>query len=77
MAKPKTIYACTECGAQHPKWLGRCNECGKWGSLEEEVASSKPPGLDQIPGEARDLLGLGGPARVEAEKVRTLGDIEP
>ena len=77
MAKPKTIYACTSCGAQHPKWLGRCNECGKWGSLEEEVASAKPPGLDQIPGEARDLLGFGSPARASAEKVRTLGEIEP
>ncbi|MDP6977278.1 MAG: DNA repair protein RadA [Myxococcota bacterium] len=76
MAKPKTIYACTSCGAQHPKWLGRCNECGKWGSLEEEVAAPKGS-LDAIPGEARDLLGFGGAARVEAEKVRTLGEIEP
>jgi DNA repair protein RadA/Sms len=33
--------------------------------------------LDAIPGEARDLLGFGGAARVEAEKVRTLGEIEP
>ncbi|MCP4037081.1 MAG: AAA family ATPase, partial [bacterium] len=76
MAKPKTIYACSHCGAQHPKWLGRCNECGKWGSLEEEVAASRAS-LDAIPSEARDLLGFGGPASHASEKIRTLGEIEP
>ena len=36
MAKPRTIYACTECGAQAPKWMGRCSECGSWSTLVEE-----------------------------------------
>src|SRR6516225_8564122 len=34
--KPKTIYACQECGAQSQKWLGRCPDCGAWNSLVEE-----------------------------------------
>jgi DNA repair protein RadA/Sms len=34
--KQKTIFACQECGAQSPKWLGRCPECGAWNSLIEE-----------------------------------------
>ena len=34
--KPKTVFACQECGAQSSKWLGRCNECGAWNSLVEE-----------------------------------------
>ena len=34
--KPKTVYACQECGAQSQKWLGRCPECGAWNSLVEE-----------------------------------------
>ncbi len=34
--KPKTVFACQECGAQSPKWLGRCPECGAWNSLVEE-----------------------------------------
>lgn len=38
MAKKRSIvYACTECGAQFPKWQGRCTECGKWNTLVEEV----------------------------------------
>jgi DNA repair protein RadA/Sms len=34
--KTKTIFACQECGAQSPKWLGRCPECSAWNSLVEE-----------------------------------------
>jgi len=34
--KQKTVFACQECGAQSPKWLGRCAECGAWNSLVEE-----------------------------------------
>lgn len=37
MAKPRSIYACTQCGAQAPRWLGRCAECGAWNSLVEEA----------------------------------------
>jgi len=31
----KTIFECTACGAQSPKWLGRCPGCGNWSTLEE------------------------------------------
>jgi DNA repair protein RadA/Sms len=34
--KAKTVFACQECGAQSPKWLGRCAECGAWNSFVEE-----------------------------------------
>jgi DNA repair protein RadA/Sms len=34
--KHKTVFACQECGAQSPKWLGRCPECGAWNTLVEE-----------------------------------------
>ena len=42
MAKGRTIYACQNCGAQSPKWMGRCPECGEWNSLveEQEVSAS-------------------------------------
>src|SRR4249919_3313683 len=42
MAKrPSTVYVCQECGAQSPKWLGRCADCGAWNSLVEERAPSQ------------------------------------
>ncbi len=36
MAKKATIYACTECGNQATKWLGRCPECNAWNSYAQE-----------------------------------------
>ena len=37
MAKAKTYYFCQECGYQSSNWLGRCPECGKFGTFAEEV----------------------------------------
>ena len=36
--KEKAVFVCQECGAQSPKWLGRCPDCGAWNSLLEERA---------------------------------------
>ncbi|MEE9415744.1 MAG: DNA repair protein RadA [Acidimicrobiales bacterium] len=41
MAQPKTVYACTGCGAQAPKWVGRCGSCGEWNTLVEELVQSR------------------------------------
>lgn len=37
MAKQRTYYICSECGQEYPKWLGKCNSCGSWNTLEEVV----------------------------------------
>lgn len=37
MPKLKTLYACSACGAQSPKWTGQCGDCGAWNTLVEEV----------------------------------------
>lgn len=36
MAKPRTIYTCQNCGAQSPKWLGKCLDCNAWNTYVEE-----------------------------------------
>ncbi len=35
-SKTKTVYVCSECGAESPKWLGRCPQCGEWNTYQEE-----------------------------------------
>ena len=35
--KSKTIFFCTECGNESPKWSGRCSACGAWNSMVEQV----------------------------------------
>lgn len=37
----KTIFVCSNCDAQFPKWNGRCLECGSWGTLTEQVTDSR------------------------------------
>ncbi len=41
MARAKTVHRCTECGAESARWAGRCDGCGAWNSLVEEI--SAPP----------------------------------
>src|SRR5437763_7570081 len=37
MAKVRTVFRCTECGAAEAKWAGRCASCEAWNSLVEEI----------------------------------------
>jgi DNA repair protein RadA/Sms len=44
MARAQPHYTCQQCGAVHTKWTGRCDGCGAWNSLIEELARDDPPG---------------------------------
>ena len=39
MAKTKTLFYCTECGNETPKWQGRCSACGAWNTIVEQPAA--------------------------------------
>jgi len=41
MAKSKSVYVCRNCGADSPKWIGRCPSCGEWNSYAEEILAVK------------------------------------
>jgi len=41
MAKSKSVYVCRNCGADSPKWIGRCPSCGEWNSYAEEIIATK------------------------------------
>ena len=57
MAKTKTIFFCTSCGTESPKWLGRCPGCGAFNTMEEHIekpaavgkAKSAPVGMSRKP----------------------------
>lgn len=63
MAKTKTVYICSNCGADSPKWLGKCPNCGEWNTYVEEVVAKEtsaakrpvPSGLSER-GQARPVL---------------------
>ncbi len=69
MAKAKTAYVCSECGAHSVKWAGQCPDCGAWNTLSETTfntpaKSARAPvsaqRLDELPGdvEARHRTGF-------------------
>lgn len=47
--KEKTVYFCTECGNESPKWAGRCPNCGAWNALVEQRAEKvkRPSGASR------------------------------
>lgn len=58
MAK-KTIFVCSQCGNDSPKWLGRCPVCGEWNTYVEEVITPK-----------RSRLQVSGLTNYETQKVQ-------
>ena len=38
--KSKSVYICSECGYETPRWLGQCPNCNEWNTLEEKTESS-------------------------------------
>lgn len=73
--KFKTRYVCDHCGAESPKWLGKCLECGAWNSFQEQLISPQKHRLDSdqiyAQGEAVELLRLQEIAYHEADRLKT------
>lgn len=57
MARTRTVYRCTECGAEYSKWQGRCDTCGDWNTLVEETAAPKAAAGKVGAGAARRMGG--------------------
>ena len=67
MAKTKTVFFCTNCGNETPKWMGRCPGCGAFNTMEEHIeksvavgkAKSAPVGSSRIPRRIREVTSDG------------------
>ena len=63
MAKTKTVFYCTNCGNETPKWQGRCPACGAWNTMEEHIekpvaagkAKSAPVGMSRKPQRLKEV----------------------
>jgi len=60
MARTATNYICQDCGGAHRKWQGRCDACGSWNSLVEEMPAkpASPRGVSARGGRRLGLVGL-------------------
>ena len=50
MAKEKTVYVCTNCGQDSPKWVGKCPSCGAWNTYVEEIIRKEPANKRPVSG---------------------------
>ncbi len=66
MAKARSAFVCTECGAEYSKWQGQCTECGAWNSLQEIRLQPAPPAKG----------GAKGYAGVQESRLCRLSEIE-
>ncbi len=73
MAKAKTAYVCSECGADFSKWQGQCDECGAWNTLSEIVIEPASAGSAKSASRA-SYAGVGDAPKVVA--LRGVGDVE-
>jgi len=56
MVKSKTLFVCQNCAATYPKWVGRCDNCGEWNTLVEQVAVSSGKSVVARSGSSGKLL---------------------
>ena len=64
MAKEKTVYVCSDCGGNIPKWLGKCPACNAWNTLIESVADN--------PSAAKNRFA----SLAKTAEIATLGEID-
>ncbi|MEG2854874.1 DNA repair protein RadA [Bacteroides sp.] len=50
MAKEKTVYVCSNCGQDSPKWVGKCPSCGEWNTYVEEIVRKEVPNKRPVSG---------------------------
>ncbi|NJD39268.1 MAG: DNA repair protein RadA [Geobacter sp.] len=75
--RQKTVFSCSQCGCQSPKWLGKCPDCGVWNSMAEELKPGATKGAG-LHGQGRNqALPIGEvPPQAEARFSCGIGELD-
>ena len=82
MARLQARFVCQQCGAVYPKWTGRCEDCGAWNSLIEELPREELPGgigkrtLDRRGGRTLGFVGLTGPSMLPPRRQTGIAELD-
>src|SRR6516164_2617882 len=82
MARPQARFVCQQCAAVHPKWTGRCDSCGAWNSLIEELPREELPGgiskrtRDRRGGRSLGFVGLTGPSMLPPRRQTGIAELD-
>ncbi len=72
MPKIKSIYVCSECGYESPKWYGKCPGCGEWNTLNEELpVTSAKQNLKNSMTSVNQIMALNDIVGDEEERIST------
>ena len=71
MARAKSVYACTECGGESPKWQGQCPHCGAWNTLVEGLASTPGKRFESVTGTRSSIRPLSSVTATEETRIPT------
>lgn len=71
------MFKCPKCGAQYLKWQGRCNECGNWGLVEDDVEIIKTKDKNKNDGKLSSVFNLSDVVINENERIKTgIGEVD-
>ena len=79
MARTKTTYLCQACGAVAPRWQGRCESCGEWNTIVEELVDSgvgAGPKSAMAGGRPVELVPLAGETETAARVVSGIAELD-
>lgn len=78
MARTKTRYVCSACGAVSGKWSGQCDDCNAWNTLQEETAAAPPTGRGAATqsGQPIALASLAGEGATHARHITGIGELD-
>src|SRR5256886_2306382 len=79
MPRPQARFVCQQCGSVHGKWTGRCEGCGAWNSMIEELPREAPPqGLskDRRGGRPLGFVGLTGPSMLPPRRRTGIAELD-
>jgi DNA repair protein RadA/Sms len=77
MVRSQPRYVCQQCGAVNAKWIGRCEGCGAWNSLIEELPREDlPGGLAKRSGRPLQFVGLQGPNLLPPRRLSGIAELD-
>lgn len=71
MAVATPLFICSHCDAQFQKWTGRCLECGKWGTVSEQIGNTKQVSVNKTPVAAATIESLKDIKTTSVQRVTT------
>ncbi len=77
MARTATLFVCQSCGSSHNKWAGKCEGCGEWNCIVEEIGNERPPqGLGKAKGRVIEFAPLAGKSEFQPRRKTGIAEFD-